>query len=77
MNGDEAEIVINADRTTNRGETLSINLTSNSRFPTFNIHSGTSGVLLALFKMGFTNPYSNYSESSKLRAYCSKYWFNF
>ncbi|KXT84526.1 hypothetical protein STRDD11_00917 [Streptococcus sp. DD11] len=67
VNGEGAEIVINSDGTTNRGETLSINSTSNPKLPTLNIRSGNSGALLALFKKGFTNPYGDYSDSSKPR----------
>ena len=66
-NGEGLEIIITADGKTNRNESISPNSISNSKFPTLNIRSGNSGAMIALFKIGFRNPYGDQSDSSRPR----------
>ena len=48
----------------NNTKLLSPNSHSSSQFPTLNVQSGNTGYL---FKIGFTNPYGDLSDSSKAR----------
>ena len=66
-NGEGLEVIITADGKTNRNESISPNSISNSKFPTLNIRSGNSGAMIALFKIGFRNPYGDQSDSSRPR----------
>lgn len=51
----------------NNTKLLSPNSHSSSQFPTLNVQSGNTGYLIALLKIGFTNPYGDLSDSSKAR----------
>lgn len=66
-NGEGLEVIISADGKTNRNESILPNSISNSKFPTLNIRSGNSGAMIALFKIGFRNPYGDQSDSSRPR----------
>ena len=66
-NGEGLEVIITADGKTNRNESISPNSISNFKFPTLKIRSGNSGAMIALFKIGFRNPYGDQSDSSRPR----------
>ena len=66
-NEEGREITISADGKTNRNENISPNLISTSKFPTLNIRWGNTGALIALFKIGFKNPYGDKSDTSRPR----------
>ena len=66
-NGAGREIVISSDGKVNDTELISPNSHSSSQFPTLNVRSGNTGYLIALLKIGFTNPYGDLSDSSKAR----------
>ena len=66
-NEEGREITISSDGKTNRNENISPNLISTSKFPTLNIRWGNTGALIALFKIGFKNPYGDKSDTSRPR----------
>lgn len=51
----------------NNTKLLSPNSHSSSQFPILDVRSGNTGYLIALLKIGFTNPYGDLSDSSKAR----------
>ena len=63
----KSEKLISSGRKVDDTELLSPNSHSSSQFPTLNVRSGNMGYLIALLKIGFTNPYGDLSDSSKAR----------
>ena len=58
-NGRGEEVTITSGGKTSRNETISPNSVSNAKFPTLNIRAGNTGAMIALFKIGFRNPYGD------------------
>ena len=61
------EVTITSDGKTSRNESISPNFVSNAKFPTLNIRAGNTGAMIALFKIGFRNPYGDKSDETKPR----------
>jgi len=66
-NGRGEEVTITSGGKTSRNETISPNSVSNAKFPTLNIRAGNTGAMIALFKIGFRNPYGDESDEAKPR----------